>query len=184
MSRIGKKTIIVPSGVTATITGNHILIKGSKGELGYTFAPSITVALKDNSIQVRRKDDERLTRSLHGLVRTLINNMIQGVSAGYEKRLEILGVGYRAQVAGKKITLSLGYSHPIEYMAPEGVQFKMDEENKNVVIISGIDKQLVGETAAQIRKFRLPEPYKGKGIRYLGENVRRKAGKAAAKASA
>lgn len=181
MSRIGKSPITVPDGVEVTITDRHIKIKGPKGELEYTFLPLVEVLYKDNQIVISRKNDDKESRSAHGLTRALINNMIIGASEGFEKRLEIIGVGYRAQASGKKITLNLGFSHPIDYEAPEGVTIEMDKENKNIIIVSGIDKQKVGEVAAQIRKYRLPEPYKGKGIRYIDEYVHRKAGKAAVK---
>lgn len=181
MSRIGKSPITVPDGVEVTIADHHIKIKGPKGELEYTFLPLVEVLYKDNQIVISRKNDDKESRSAHGLTRALINNMIIGASEGFEKRLEIIGVGYRAQASGKKITLNLGFSHPIDYEAPEGVTIEMDKENKNIIIVSGIDKQKVGEVAAQIRKYRLPEPYKGKGIRYIDEYVHRKAGKAAVK---
>ena len=183
MSRIGKQIIEVPEGVEVIVNGNNIKVKGAKGELEYTFSPTITVIHKDNQIQVKRSSDEPKERSLHGLTRALINNMVVGVSSGFEKRLEIIGVGYRAQTTGNKITLNLGFSHPIELSAPERVDVKMDEEQKNIIIISGIDKQKVGQFAANIRSFRTPEPYKGKGIRYVDEYVPRKAGKAAAGSS-
>lgn len=178
MSRIGKQIIVIPDGVEVTISGNNVKVKGPKGELELDFSKKIEVVQKDNQIQVKRDSDEPEERSLHGLTRALINNMVIGVSDGFEKRLEIIGVGYRAQVSGSKITLNLGFSHPVELTAPEGVEVKMDEENKNTVIISGINKQAVGQFAAIIRKHRPPEPYKGKGIRYVGEYVPRKAGKA------
>lgn len=181
MSLIGKQPIIVPSGVEVTIDGNHVKVKGSKGELEYTFLPQVEVTKVEDTLIVKRKVDDKESRAFHGLTRALLNNMIIGVSEGFEKRLEIIGVGYRAQVSGRKITLSLGYSHPIEYTVDEGVTVEMDKENKNIVIITGIDKQKVGEAAAQIRKYRPPEPYKGKGIRYTDEYVHRKAGKTAAK---
>lgn len=180
MSRIGKQIIAVTEGIEVTVNGNNIKIKGPKGELELNFSEKIEVIYNDNQIQVKRNNDEPEDRSLHGLTRALINNMIIGVSEGFEKRLEIIGVGYRAQVSGSKITLNLGFSHPIELTAPEGVSVKMDEKQKNTVIISGISKQAVGQFAAIIRKFRPPEPYKGKGIRYVGEYVPRKAGKAVA----
>ena len=184
MSRIGKQPIIVPEGIEVTINSSNVKVKGPKGELEYDFLPSVKVAMEDKNIIVKRKNDEKESRSVHGLTRALLNNMVIGVEKGFEKRLEIIGVGYRAQASGKKITLNLGFSHPIEYNAPEGVLIEMDKENKNIIIVSGINKQAVGEAAANIRKFRPPEPYKGKGIRYTDEYVRRKAGKAAAKAAA
>ena len=183
MSLIGKRPITVPEGVEVTISDRNIKVKGSKGELEYTFLPLVEVLQEDGHIVIKRKNDDKESRSVHGLTRALINNIVIGVSKGFEKRLEIIGVGYRAQVSGQKITLSLGFSHPIEYTAPEGIKIEMDQENKNVIIISGIDKQSVGEVSAQIRQYRPPEPYKGKGIRYTDEYVHRKSGKAAAKAA-
>lgn len=180
MSRIGKQIIEIPSGVEVTLTGNTIKVKGPKGELECTFDPSMQVEQKENTLQVKRSSDEPSQRSLHGLTRALIANMVIGVSMGYSKRLEIIGVGYRAQASGKKLTLSLGFSHPIELTVPEGLTAEMDPEQKNVLVVSGIDKQLVGQFAANVRSFRPPEPYKGKGIRYEGEYVARKAGKSAA----
>jgi large subunit ribosomal protein L6 len=184
MSRIGKQSIKIPNGIDVSIADRIVKIKGPKGELKYNYLPFIEVTIEDNQILVRRKGNDKDIRSVHGLTRAIINNMIIGVSKGFEKRLEIIGVGYRAQASGKKITLHLGYSHPIEYSAPEGVSIVMDKEEKNIIIVSGADKQSVGEASANIRKFRPPEPYKGKGIRYVGEHVPRKAGKAAAKATA
>ncbi len=184
MSRVGKQPITIPSGVTIEIKNNLIVVKGSKGELKKEIHENMKMEMKDGELTVLRPNDSKLNRSLHGLYRSLLANMVEGVSKGFEKRLEIIGVGYRAKTSGKKITLSLGFSHPIEYVAPDGVEFKMDEENKNTIIVTGIDKQLVGEAAAKIRSYKKPEPYKGKGIRYEGEYVARKAGKAAASASA
>ena len=179
MSRIGKQPIIIPEGVKVILTDNYIEVKGPKGELEYTFPSSIQVIQKENALQIKRGSDDPVERSFHGLVRALINNMVIGVSTGFEKRLEIIGVGYRAQVSGKKITLNLGFSHPIDFEAPEGVNIEMDKEQKNIVIVSGIDKQKVGQVASKIRSYRPPEPYKGKGVRYVGEYVARKAGKTA-----
>jgi len=181
MSRIGKQIIEIPTGIEVTINGNDVKVKGPKGELEYTFEKEVQVIIEDNEIKVTRNSDDPHVRGLHGLTRALINNMIIGVSKGFEKRLEIIGVGYRAQATGKKITLNLGFSHSIEYDAPEGVTIEMDKDQKNVVIITGISKQAVGQSAAVIRSYRPPEPYKGKGIRYVGEYVPRKAGKAAGK---
>jgi len=180
MSRIGKQIIEIPSGVEVTITDNTVKVKGSKGELEFTFDEAITVVKEENEIRVSRKSDEPHERGLHGLTRALIANMVKGVTDGFQKKLEIIGVGYRAQIQGNKLTLSLGFSHPIELQVPEGLTVEMDPEAKNTLIISGINKQLVGQFSANIRSFRPPEPYKGKGIRYEGEHVARKAGKSAA----
>lgn len=178
MSRIGKYPVTVPSGVTVTLDGQHIGVKGPKGELQFTVKEPITVSKNDDgAIQVARPNDERENRSLHGLTRTLIANMITGVTEGYEKKLEIVGVGYRVISKGpKQLEFALGFSHPVIIDAPEGITFNV--ENQTKFSVQGIDKQLVGETAANIRKLRKPEPYKGKGVRYAGEHVRRKAGKA------
>ncbi len=183
MSRIGKQPITVPEGVEVTIIDQLVKVKGPKGELEYILLPNVTVTQEDTELLVARNDDTKESRSVHGLTRALLNNMVTGVSKGFEKKLQIIGVGYRAQASGKKITLHLGYSHPIEYNAPEGVSIEMDKDDKSMIIVSGIDKQSVGEAAANIRKFRSPEPYKGKGVRYVDEYVHRKAGKAAAKAA-
>lgn len=180
MSRIGKQPISIPSGVTVEVNGQVITVKGPKGELSREIHPNISFKVEDNVITVTPNDESKKTRALHGLFRSLIDNMVVGVSQGFEKKLEIVGVGYRAAPAKNKITLSLGFSHPVEYVAPEGIEFKADEDNKNIIIVSGYDKQIVGEVAAKIRSYRKPEPYKGKGIRYVDEYVRRKAGKAAA----
>jgi large subunit ribosomal protein L6 len=179
MSRIGKQIIAVPAGVDVTVNANHVKIKGPKGTLEYTFPISIAVESKDSTLIVKRVGQEPEAMAYHGLVRALLNNMVIGVSKGFEKKLEIIGVGYRAAIVGKKLTLSLGYSHPIELIAPEGVVVEMDKELKNVLVISGPDRQAIGQFASNIRRFRPPEPYKGKGIRYLGEQVARKAGKTA-----
>jgi large subunit ribosomal protein L6 len=181
MSRIGKQLITIPQGIEVSIANGTVKVKGPKGTLEYKFLPMIQVAVQDGKVMVTRKGNDNQARSAHGLARALINNMILGVMKGFEKRLEIVGVGYRAQATGKKITLNLGYSHPIEYPAPAGISIEMDKTEKNIIIITGVDKQLVGETAANIRKFRMPEPYKGKGIRYVNEQVKRKAGKTAVK---
>ncbi len=180
MSRIGKQIIEIPTGVEITLDGQTVMVKGSKGQLQFTHDPAVTVAKTDDGIVVTRDSDEPHARSLHGLTRALINNMVIGVSEGFKKELEIIGVGYRAQVSGKKLTLNLGFSHPVDLEVPEGLTAEMDKERKNVLVISGIDKQLVGQFSANIRSFRPPEPYKGKGIRYVGEYVARKAGKSAA----
>jgi large subunit ribosomal protein L6 len=177
MSRIGKLLITIPDGVTVTQEGLRVDVKGPKGQLSAQSLPVVEVAINDGTVQVTRKNDSINARSAHGLVRQLIANMVTGVSTGFEKRLEMKGVGYRAAAEGdKKLTLSVGFSHPVIFNAPEGIAFRVE---KNVIVISGIDKQLVGQIAAQIREVRPPEPYKGKGIMYQGEHVRRKAGKAA-----
>jgi len=185
MSRIGIKPVAIPSGVSVELKEGTLVVKGSKGELSYVLLPEVTVTIGENSVSVTRRDNEKASRERHGLTRVLIRNMVQGVSQGYEKKLEIIGVGYKAQVKGQTLVLNLGYSHPINFALPNGITVTQDEKNKNLVAVKGIDKQMVGQVAAQIRELRLPEPYKGKGIRYVGENVRRKPGKtAAAKTSA
>lgn len=177
MSRIGRLPVPVPAGVDVTINGNDVTVKGPKGTLTRTISAPLTVTRQeDGSILVTRPDDERESRSLHGLSRTLINNMVIGVTEGYTKRLEIVGTGYRAQQKGTGIELSLGFSHTVVVEAPEGITLKVDGNLK--IDVSGISKEQVGEVAANIRKIRPPEPYKGKGVRYAGENVRRKVGKA------
>ena len=178
MSRIGKLPVPVPSGVEVTIDGSLVSIKGPKGQLQHTVAAPISVARNDEGeIVLDRPDEERESKSLHGLSRTLVSNMVTGVSQGYEKKLEIVGVGYRVISKGPaELELNLGYSHPINVKAPEGITFAVESPTK--FSVSGIDKQQVGEVAANIRKLRKPEPYKGKGVRYEGEHVRRKVGKA------
>ncbi|MGD1855325.1 MAG: 50S ribosomal protein L6 [Leptolyngbyaceae cyanobacterium] len=176
MSRIGKKPVPVPSGVTVSIDSHSVAVKGPKGELSRVLPGEVEIVQDGEQIVVTRHSDSRTARACHGLSRTLIANMVEGVSKGFEKRLEIKGVGYRAAVKGKMLTMNLGYSHPVEFEPPKGIEFKV-ESNTNV-IVSGIDKELVGTIAARIRDARPPEPYKGKGVRYLGEMVRRKAGKA------
>ncbi|MBB4071186.1 50S ribosomal protein L6 [Leucobacter sp. OH2974_COT-288] len=176
MSRIGKLPIAVPGSVTVNIDGQQVAVKGPKGELSLTVAEPIRVALEDGQILVTRPNDERDSRALHGLTRTLIANNIIGVTEGYSKSLEIVGTGYRVQQKGSDIELALGFSHPVFFAAPEGVTITVEGATK--IHVSGIDKQAVGEVAANIRKLKKPEPYKGKGIRYAGEVVRRKAGKA------
>jgi large subunit ribosomal protein L6 len=178
MSRIGKMPVAVPMGVEVTIEGQAVQVKGPKGELSHTVAEPITVARgEDGSLEVVRPDDERRSKSLHGLSRTLINNMVVGVTEGYEKKLEIVGVGYRVLSKGPtQLEFQLGYSHPITFNAPDGITFNVEGPTK--LGVQGIDKQLVGEVAANIRKLRKPEPYKGKGVRYAGEHIRRKVGKA------
>nr|WP_297418549.1 50S ribosomal protein L6 [uncultured Nocardioides sp.] len=178
MSRIGKLPVPVPSGVDVAIEERLVTVKGPKGTLSHTVAQPITVAKgEDGSVEVTRPNDERESRSLHGLTRTLIANMVTGVTEGYEKKLEIVGVGYRVLSKGPtQLEFQLGYSHPITFNAPEGITFTVDGPTK--LGVQGIDKQLVGEVAANIRKLRKPEPYKGKGVRYAGEQIRRKVGKA------
>jgi large subunit ribosomal protein L6 len=177
MSRIGRKPITVPTGVDVTIDGPTVSVKGPKGQLSHTLAEPITVERGDDgAIHVQRPDDERRSRALHGLSRTLINNMIVGVSEGYSRTLEIHGTGYRVQAKGSDLEFALGFSHPVVITPPTGVTFRVERPTQFVV--EGIDKQQVGEVAANIRKIRPPEPYKGKGVRYQGEQVRRKAGKA------
>ncbi len=183
MSRIGNQPIKVPAGVQVNVTDTEIKVKGPKGELAFPINPGIKVSVKEGIIQVKRSNDTPEERSLHGLTRAFINNMVKGVTSGFEKRLEIIGVGYRAQVTGKKVTLNLGFSHPIEMQFPIGVNVEMDKEQKNLMVISGIDKQAVGQFAANIRALKKPEPYKGKGIKYIDEVIARKAGKAAAAAA-
>ena len=176
MSRIGKNPVPVPSGVTVDIDGQTVTVKGPKGSLTHVVAEPITVEQTDGVIEVKRPDDERRSKSLHGLSRTLIANMVTGVTEGYSKTLEITGTGYRVVPKGQGLEFSLGFSHPVQVDAPEGISFQVEGPTKFTV--SGTDKQLVGEVAANIRKLRKPDPYKAKGIRYSGEHIRRKAGKA------
>ena len=177
MSRIGKAPITVPSGVDVSVDGSDVKVKGPKGELTHTLPESVSVELDDGTLTVSRADDERHSRALHGLTRSLVNNMVIGVSEGFRKDLEIIGVGYRANAKGpSKLELALGFSHSITVEAPEGITFDVPEPTKIGVV--GIDKQVVGQVAAEIRAYRKPEPYKGKGVRYVGERVVRKAGKA------
>ena len=176
MSRIGRLPIPVPAGVTAKIDGSDVTVTGPKGTLTLTVAEPIVVAEEDGSLVVTRPDDERASRALHGLTRTLVSNMVTGVTQGYEKGLEIVGTGYRVAAKGTDLEFQLGFSHPVVVEAPEGITFAVESPMKFKV--QGIDKQKVGEVAANIRKIRKPEPYKGKGVRYEGEVVRRKAGKA------
>jgi len=175
MSRIGKLPIPVPAGVDVKIEGNHITVKGPKGSLERDFDKEISVVLEDGHIVVTRPSDDKRHRAFHGLTRTLINNMVIGVSTGYEKSLDLVGVGYRAQMQGNKLVLAVGYSHPVEFEAVAGITMECPAPNK--IVIKGADKQAVGQLAADIRKVRQPEPYKGKGIRYTNEFVKIKAGK-------
>src|SRR3990167_7931155 len=183
MSRVGKKNISIPKGVTVTYENGVITVKGPKGELTFTHHPLMQVILYEDAVQIKRPGNEKIHKSLHGLTRSLVQNMVTGASVGFSRRLEVNGVGYRFQVQGNKLVLSLGYSHPIEFIAEKGIEVKADEEKKNVIIVSGMDKQKVGQAAAKIREFRKPEPYKGKGIKYEEEVIQRKAGKTAAKSS-
>jgi large subunit ribosomal protein L6 len=176
MSRIGRLPIAIPAGVDVTIDGRTVTVKGPKGELSRELHPDIAVSREDGSIVVTRPTEQKVHKQLHGLTRTLVNNMVVGVTDGYRKGLEITGVGYRAVKVGEKLQLSLGYSHPIEIEPPNGISFEL--ENPTRLAVVGIDKELVGQVAAQVRSTRKPEPYKGKGVRYAGEYVRRKAGKA------
>ena len=176
MSRIGRLPIAVPSGVDVTIDGRQVTVKGPKGSLTRTLHPDMRVSQEDGSIVVTRPTEQKTHKQLHGLTRTLVNNMVVGVTDGYRKGLEITGVGYRAALNGQKLTLNLGYSHPIEIEPPEGITFEV--ENPTRLAVVGIDKELVGQVAAKVRQTRKPEPYKGKGVRYAGEQIRRKAGKA------
>ncbi|MEL7084553.1 MAG: 50S ribosomal protein L6 [Cyanobacteria bacterium P01_A01_bin.3] len=175
MSRIGKQPIPIPDKVTVTIDGLNVKVKGPKGELERTLPDMVTVTLEGSEVKVAPVDSSRIARQRHGLCRTLVANMVEGVSKGFEKRLEIQGVGYRAQAKGTTLVLNVGYSNPVEIPAPTGIQLAV--ENNTNVIVSGIDKEVVGNTAAKIRSVRPPEPYKGKGIRYAGEYILRKAGK-------
>ena len=175
MSRIGNKPIAVPTGVEVKIDGQHVTVKGPKGTLEREIHKNISVTMEDNTIKVTRPNDEALNRSLHGLTRTLISNMIEGVEKEYTRELQINGVGYRAQKQGNNLNLTLGYSHPVIFEAPEGIAF--DVPNPNTIIVKGIDKELVGQTAANIRTKRPPEVYRGKGIKYAEEVIRRKVGK-------
>jgi large subunit ribosomal protein L6 len=177
MSRIGRLPITVPSGVDVTIDGQAVTVKGPKGTLSHVIAEPITIERADDgTLSVARPDDERASRALHGLTRTLVANMVTGVTEGFEKKLEIVGVGYRVQAKGSDLEFAVGYSHPVLVKAPDGIAFAVESPTR--FSVSGIDKQQVGQVAANIRKIRKPEPYKGKGIRYSGEHVRRKVGKA------
>ena len=178
MSRIGKKPITVPTGVDVTIDGQHVAVKGPRGALELDIAGKISIDRDGEELHVSRPDDARTNRALHGLTRTLVQNMVTGVSDGFVKELEIVGVGYRAQAQGpEKIEIAVGYSHPVYVQAPAGVTFEVPQPTR--IVVRGFDKQLVGQVAADIRKLRKPEPYKGKGVRYAGERVLRKAGKSA-----
>lgn len=179
MSRIGKKPVTIPKGVTAQVQGNTVAVKGPRGELSRSLHPEMQVALLDGQVTVGRPSDEKRHKALHGLTRTLVQNMVDGVSKGFSKTLEIQGVGYKAEAKPYGVNLVVGYSHPVKYEAPKGIKISVD--NNVVVKVEGADKELVGQVAAELRSVRPPEPYKGKGIRYQGEQVRRKAGKTGAK---
>ena len=176
MSRIGRLPIAVPAGVDIAVDGTHVVVKGPKGSLERDIAPQLSLVREDGVLRVERPNDSKESRELHGLTRTLIANMVTGVTTGYRKGLEITGVGYRAQLVGRKLQLALGYSHPIEIDPPEGIAFEVETPIR--LAVTGIDKELVGHVAARVRATRKPEPYKGKGVRYAGEVIRRKAGKA------
>jgi len=178
MSRIGNRILLVPEGVTVTIDGTHVTVKGPKGELSREFSRRMDISIEGNEITTKRLDEIKTTRQLHGTTNSLIFNMIEGVKNGYSKQLEIIGVGYRFKISGKKITINAGFSHPVEMIVPEGIT--VEGISNTVIKISGINKQEVGEFAAVVRKVKEPEPYKGKGIRYSDEQVRRKEGKKAA----
>jgi large subunit ribosomal protein L6 len=177
VSRIGRQPIDVPDKVQVQVEGNRVEVKGPRGELVREFHPDMQIALQDSQLMVNRPTDQREHRALHGLTRALLANMVTGVTEGFRKQLEIQGVGYRAEMAGKNLVMHLGYSHPIEVEPPDGVVFNLDTRTK-VITVEGADKEIVGQLAANIRGLRPPEPYKGKGVRYLGERIRRKAGKA------
>ena len=179
MSRIGKRPVAVPNGVTVTVNGSAITVKGPKGELSRNLHRDMLVKLDNGTVVVERPSDEQGHRALHGLTRSLIANMVEGVTQGYKKQLEIIGVGYKAEVKPFGLQLALGYSHPVEYRAPVGI--KLTAPQPTVVVIEGSDKEKVGQVAAEIRQLRKPEPYKGKGVKYQGEQIRRKAGKAGGK---
>ncbi len=179
MSRIGKLPVKVPSGVECKIQGSQFSVKGPKGQLARELHPNMKLVHENDELKVVRPSDARTDRALHGLTRSLVNNMVVGVTEGFSKQLNIVGVGYRVELKGKDLLLHLGYSHPISYPAPKGIEFEVDQK-ANTIIVKGIDKQRVGQTAAEIREFRPPEPYKGKGVMYSTERIRRKVGKTAA----
>jgi large subunit ribosomal protein L6 len=182
MSRIGKRPITIPKGVEVSVDGARVAVKGPRGSLERSFHRDMRIILDDGELRVERPSEEREHRSLHGLTRTLLANMVEGVTGGFEKRLEIVGVDYRAALRGKDLELALGFSHPVTVPAPPGIEFEVPAPTR--IVVRGIDKELVGEVAAEIRLIRKPEPYKGKGVRYEGEHVRKKAGKAAKVATA
>ena len=176
MSRIGRMPVEVPQGVDVKINGSHVQVKGTKGKLEHTFPAAMKITFKDGVINVERPSDERTHRALHGMTRALINNMVVGVSTGFEKVLQIEGVGYRAEMNGDNLVINVGYSHPVEVEPPDGIAFEVDTRTRQIKV-KGFDKAVVGQVAADIRKIRPPEPYKGKGIQYQNERIRRKAGK-------
>lgn len=178
MSRIGKLPVTIPDGVTITVDNDVVKVKGPKGELSTPVLSHVSVKVEDNQLVVTRQNDEKISKSQHGLVRSLISNMVTGVTKGFEKKLEVNGVGFRVSGGGQNLDMSLGFSHPVKYQAPEGIQIAVDKMN---ITVSGIDKQQVGQIAAEIRALKKPEPYKGKGIKYADEVILRKAGKAGAK---
>jgi large subunit ribosomal protein L6 len=177
VSRIGRMPVPIPKGVQVDIKNGHVTVKGPKGELSRSFNPDMMISVRDGQIVVTRPTDNRQHRALHGLTRALLANMVTGVTKGYRKDLEVIGVGYRAEMRGSNLVLYVGFSHPVEIAPPSGITFDIESRGKNIVV-EGTDKELVGEMAARVRRVRPPEPYKGKGIRYVGEHVRRKAGKA------
>jgi len=183
MSRIGKKPVEIPQGVTVEIQEGKVKIKGPKGELSRVLPKEVKAEQKDNTIVVTRTGDSDKEKAIHGLYRTLLSNMVEGVTKGYEKKMEIVGVGFKFKANGNKLTLNVGFSHQVDFKGAEGITFEEEKEEKNIFAIKGIDKELVGETAAKVRAIRPPEPYKGKGIRYHGEHIEKKAGKAAATGS-
>lgn len=178
MSRVGLVPIEIPSGVTVTLDLPNVTVKGPKGEIMQKVPTACDIKIENNTVFVTRTSNDRILRSMHGLTRTLIGNMVEGVTAGFKKELEIVGVGYKAEAKGKEVVLTLGFSHPVNYQVPDGIKIETPEPTK--ITISGIDKQAVGQVAADIRRYRPPEPYKGKGIKYVGEQIQRKAGKTAA----
>jgi len=177
MSRVGRKIVTLPKGVQLTVKDGSLAVKGPKGELKRNLPPHVKVASDATGVTVNREDDSKEARACHGLARALINNMVLGVTNGFERKLEVNGVGYRFEVAGDKLTMALGFSHPVVYQLPKGVSAKVD---KNTLILAGIDRELVGQTAAKVRSFKPPEPYKGKGIKYVEETIKRKVGKTGA----
>lgn len=177
MSRIGRLPVAVPNGVQINVQGSDVHVKGPKGELKRTFSPQIGIALEDGNIVITRKSDDPRERALHGTTRAVLANMVRGVSSGFETVLQVEGVGYRAELQGKDLALFVGYSHPVKFPPPAGISFEVDQKTRQIKVL-GYDREVVGQTAAEIRRVRPPEPYHGKGIRYLGEKIRRKAGKA------